>query len=478
MLIALATLCALLEGIFTSLEVALGATSRARLRQTLDGAHDALRVAQSNESKNTLSAPKPHGKAPSEAATKALIRRIERTLVVLDNSPRTTLLFIVVTSLSLWAATSLLTWQAILDGWPIWVLPVALCGVLFIAEVLPVLIAAPRAEAIALRGSGVVQFTQRLLSPLLFLVGSSGTALGRTLGARENAAPQVTEDELRTALAAAEEEGTIESGERALLEGAMDFRARLVREVMTTRREIVAVEAQTPLAEVLRLSMEEGHSRFPIYEKSLDKIVGIAATKDLIPFLRDGKGKESAQPPVSAIARPPFFVPETKRIAPTLEELRRQRSLMAIVVDDEGATVGLVTLEDLLEEIVGDIQDEYDAEEPPLRVIDDSAIGCEGGVTVREVERFLEKSFNSAVTLRGTDDEEADDTISVAALALQLFDSVPGEGERIAAGVLLPRAGERDDEDEVETLELEIARMDGPRIVEVIVRRVPAAAAL
>jgi CBS domain containing-hemolysin-like protein len=174
---------------------------------------------------------------------------------------------------------------------------------------------------------------------------------------------------------------------------------------------------------------------------------------------------------IKEIARPPFFVPETKRIAPTLEELRRQRSLMAIVVDDDGATVGLVTLEDLLEEIVGDIQDEYDTEEPTLRIVrsDENAqrIASDGGVTVREVERFWEKTFGDEAALRDEENEEADDTISLAALALQLFDGVPREGDRVAAGVLLD-----EDEDEIAALEIEIARMDGPRIEEAWLQRV------
>jgi CBS domain containing-hemolysin-like protein len=168
--------------------------------------------------------------------------------------------------------------------------------------------------------------------------------------------------------------------------------------------------------------------------------------------------------------RPPFFVPETKRIAPTLEELRRQRSLMALVVDDDGATVGLVTLEDLLEEIVGDIQDEYDEEEPALRLLDASqeapCIAVDGGVTVREVERFWEKSFNEEAALRDKANEAADDTISLAALALQLFEGVPRAGDSIGAGVLL-----RDGEEICGALEIEIARMDGPRIEEVLLRR-------
>jgi CBS domain containing-hemolysin-like protein len=470
MLIALAVLCALLESVFTALELALGAVSRARLRQLLEDAQATVREGNG------------HALAPASAKS---VSRIARTLKILDDAPRTTLLFITVTSLSLWAATSLLTWQSLLGNWPSWALPLALVGVLFLAEVLPVLITAPRSEAIALRGSGLVQLALRVLAPLLALVGGVGRGLGRVLGARENAAPQVTEEELRTALAAAEEEGAIESGERALLEGAMDFRARIVREVMTTRREIAAVPANAPLDEVLRTAIAAGHSRLPVYDGTLDKILGIASTKDLIPHLRHSfgfrvsspkpnePGTRNAEPETvraADIVRPPFFVPETKRIAPTLEELRRQRSLMALVVDDDGATVGLVTLEDLLEEIVGDIQDEYDEEEPALRLLDASqeapCIAVDGGVTVREVERFWEKSFNEEAALRDEANEAADDTISLAALALQLFEGVPRAGDSIGAGVLL-----RDGEEICGALEIEIARMDGPRIEEVLLRR-------
>lgn len=456
MLIALAVICALVESMFTALEVALGAVSRARLRALLEDAEDQLRDSDQEE---------------SDAASPKNVERLKRVLTILDDAPRTTLLFITVTSLSLWMATSLLTWQALHDAWPLWALILALVGVLFIAEVLPVLIAAPRAESLALSGATLVIGTRRVLAPLLFVIGGAGRALARVLGARENAAPQVTEDELRTALAAAEEEGAIESGERALLEGAMDFRARLVREVMTTRREIVAVNAQATLDEVLHAAIEEGHSRLPVYDGTLDKILGIVSTKDLIPFLRDG---ESTSKVARDLMRAPFFVPETKRIAPTLEELRGQRSLMALVVDDEGATVGLATLEDLLEEIVGEIQDEYDSEEPAMRVLGSQTVACDGGVAVRDLERFWEKNFRQQAVLRDDQNEDADDTISLAALALQLFDGVPREGDRIAVGILHRDDKERSDKDKQKTqaqLEIEVARMDGPRIGEVRISR-------
>jgi CBS domain containing-hemolysin-like protein len=186
-----------------------------------------------------------------------------------------------------------------------------------------------------------------------------------------------------------------------------------------------------------------------------------------------------------------LFVPENKRIASTLEELRHQRLRMALVVDADGATAGLVTLEDLLEEIVGEIQDEYDAEEPPLRIVsqatrtatpdgeEDSsimnavavpadstepaacnAVACDASVTVRDFERFWHRSFGDSARLT-IGSEPADPSISLAALALQLFESVPQPGDRTVAGIA--RGASRALQ---APIELEVVAMDGPRIEE------------
>ena len=439
MLVGVVIFCVLIEAIFTALEVAIGAVARTRLR--------ALSEPESDADEKRL----------------ALAGRAARTLRILENAPRLTLTFIIVTSLSMWIATSILTWQALSSDWPLWILPLALAGVLFVAEVLPVLIAAPRAESLALAGGGLLQVAGVLLSPLIWIIGGTAHLLSRVLGASRAGVPQVTEDELRSALAAAEEEGAIESGERALLEGAMDFRAKLVREVMTPRMDIVGVRADTTLPEVLQKALAEGHSRLPVYEGSRDKIVGIISTKDLLPYLR-ADAQFSALPsagvlPACArdIVRPAFFVPENKRIAATLDDLRRERMLMAIVVDDDGATAGLVTLEDVLEEIVGDIQDESDQEEPELEILGDNSLRAAAGITVREVERFWEKEFRHNLTLKDVDDQDADDTISLAALALHLFDGVPNVSDQTKAGTLADGAD----------VGMKILEMDGPRIVNV-----------
>jgi CBS domain containing-hemolysin-like protein len=443
MLVGVVIFCVVLEAIFTALEVAIGAVARTRLRT--------LSEAESDADEKRL----------------ALAHRAARTLRILENAPHLTLTFIIVTSLSMWTATSLLTWLALSHNWPLWILPLALAGVLFVAEVLPVLIAAPRAESLALAGGGLLQVAGILLSPLIWLIGGVANLLSRLLGARRTGAPQVTEDELRSALAAAEEEGAIESSERALLEGAMDFRAKLVREVMTPRLDIVGVHADAGLPEILQTALAEGHSRLPVYEGSRDKIVGIVSTKDLIPFVRRAANLQAAPAvgvlPACArdIVRPAFFVPENKRIAATLDDLRRERTLMAIVVDDDGATAGLVTLEDVLEEIVGDIQDESDQEEPELEIIGEGILRAAAGVTVREAERFWEKSLRHNLTLQDTNEQDADDTISLAALALHLFDGVPEVGQETKAGLLTDGA----------TVAMKILAMDGPRIENVQLRR-------
>ena len=210
----------------------------------------------------------------------------------------------------------------------------------------------------------------------------------RAFGSGPNARPDVTEGELRTALAAAEEEGVIESDERALIEGAMDFREKVVREVMTPRLDIVGISADASLPHALETALGQGHSRMPVYEGSLDKIVGVLAAKDVLPFLKNGDSLKTARD----VAREAYFVPENKKLTLMMDELRRGRTLLAIVVDESGGTAGLVTLEDLLEELVGEIQDEYDLEEAPLRIVEGApspTLLCDASATVRDFGRFF-----------------------------------------------------------------------------------------
>ena len=449
MLIALAVLCALLEAVFTLLEVALGTVSRARLRALQGTAGD-----------------------EAEAPSPKQLRGVERVLGLLERPDKLALLFISATSLSLWAGATLLTWSALDQDWPLWALPLALFGLLFVAEVLPLLIAARHAEAIALRGAGLIQLALKVWAPITYVTGGAAYGAARLLGSGPGARPDVTEGELRTALAAAEEEGVIESDERALIEGAMDFREKVVREVMTPRLDIVGIPANSSLPQALDTALGQGHSRLPVYEGSLDKIVGILAAKDLLPFLKNGDSDACARD----VAREAYFVPENKKLAATLDELRRGRTLLAIVVDESGGTAGLVTLEDLLEELVGEIQDEYDLEEAPLRVVDGAqtpSVLCDASETVRDFGRFFGRQFKMVASLRGADGERAESGETLAALALELFADVPRVGDRVAAGDAVAITP---DIRATFGLEMQVMKMDGPRIEEVCVALVEAAA--
>lgn len=458
MLIALAVLCTLIEAIFTALEVALSTVSRARLRALTVESHE-------HDEEETHKAN--HGTVEKLARQAS---RAQLALRVVEQPDRLTLLFLTVTSFSLWTVACLLTWQALMAEWAPYTLAGSLALVLFCAEVLPLLVAARRAEALALMGAPFVRIAQTVLAPVLAVVGGIAYGIARIFGAGPEATPSVTEGELRTALATAEEEGVIEKEERALLEGAMDFRDKVVREVMTPRIDVVGVPCDASLSHTLSMALKGGHSRLPVYEGTLDRIVGIVATKDLLPYLHrgDGDGIHARD-----VVRPAFYVPETKPIASTLEELRRQRTLLAVVVDSDGGTAGLVTLEDLLEELVGEIQDEYDVEEPPLRVVEESSgqrvVLCEAGSTVRDLGRFLQREFHIEPTLRDGDSERAEASLSLAALALDLFESVPKVGDKIVVGDGVASTA---DIRASFGLLLEVAHMEGPRIEEVRIRLV------
>ncbi len=167
-----------------------------------------------------------------------------------------------------------------------------------------------------------------------------------------------TEEEIMTLLDAGQKEGTIENEEKEMIFSVLQLDDTLAREVMVPRIDIVAVDIETPLHEALQVFIESGHSRIPVYEDNIDNIKGLLYAKDMLALLKTGESK-----PISEVMRKAFFVPESKRCDVLLKELQTSKIHMAVVVDEYGGTAGLVTIEDLIEEIVGDIQDEYDIHE-------------------------------------------------------------------------------------------------------------------
>lgn len=234
-------------------------------------------------------------------------------------------------------------------------------------------------EKAAMRLAPAVQGVALILTPL--------TVLMRRLGHRavpDGAIPEsifLSEDGLRFLLNVSEEESVIEDDEKEMIASVFQLGETLVREVMVPRIDVDAVPGDLAMLEALDLILRAGHSRIPVYEDTIDNIIGILYAKDLLRYLRDGRTDVS----LHKILRPAYFIPESKRVDDLLRELQLRKVHIAVVVDEYGGTAGLVTIEDLLEEIVGEIQDEYDSEEPTVEAVSEHDFLFDARVNLDEV---------------------------------------------------------------------------------------------
>ncbi|HUX86311.1 MAG TPA: hemolysin family protein, partial [Chloroflexota bacterium] len=225
-----------------------------------------------------------------------------------------------------------------------------------------------------------------LVSPVARIVAAATNALSRLFGEPETAEFRLlTPAELKVMVAASEEEGLIQRQERTMIDNILELEEKTVREVMVPRPDIVALSADATVRSAVDTFVREGYSRMPVYRETIDDIVGILYGKDLFPLMVNNRYEN----PVGEFVRPAYFVPESKRADDLLRELRQQRVHIAVVVDEYGGTAGMVTIEDLLEEIVGEIQDEFDVEEQKIiRTSEDEAV-VDGGVSVDDANEEL-----------------------------------------------------------------------------------------
>jgi CBS domain containing-hemolysin-like protein len=203
----------------------------------------------------------------------------------------------------------------------------------------------------------------------------------RFFSRRVIAHPEDLERAIENILEISQERGLISRQERELIESIIEFKDTLVREIMVPRTEIIAVERNTPLEEIFRLVVESGHSRFPVYEGTIDNIVGLLLAKDLLTFWQSPE----VQLDLEQVLRPTYFIPESKKISDLLRDLVERKAQISIVIDEYGGTAGLITLEDILEEIVGEIYDEYDRLEPRLIPQDDGSVVVDARLDVEEL---------------------------------------------------------------------------------------------
>src|SRR5450432_395279 len=258
---------------------------------------------------------------------------------------------------------------------------------LLFGEVLPTAFASARPDGLAMLTVGPMTVLLKLLSPITHAIYWISNKLVSLFGGRESA-PYVTEEEIKTLVDAGSEEGVIEDEEKEMIYSIFQFGDKVAREIMLPRIDIVALDADTSTQEALDLVLAEGHSRIPLYEGTVDKIIGLLYAKDLLVVWRDGQSKERK---VREIMRPAYFVPESKKAGSLLEELQQRKIHMAIVIDEYGGTAGLITIEDLVEEIVGEIQDEYDPdEEADTEKISDDEYLFDGSIRLDDVNELLE----------------------------------------------------------------------------------------
>ncbi|HEX8298990.1 MAG TPA: hemolysin family protein, partial [Rubricoccaceae bacterium] len=229
--------------------------------------------------------------------------------------------------------------------------------ILVLSEIAPKLVASRRPASTAQRLAPVLTPLVRLVSPLADVLAAGAHALQTRVQA---AAEPISSADLKTMADVGEAQGSLEEGEHALIHSIVEFGETTVREVMVSRVDMTALADDASLGDALALIRECGHSRFPLYHESIDRVVGVVYAKDLLPRLDDPDDSPVAW---AALARKPLFVPPAKALDDMLADFQRTNTHMAIVVDEYGGTAGLLTLDDLLEEVVGEIRDELDSEE-------------------------------------------------------------------------------------------------------------------
>jgi putative hemolysin len=311
------------------------------------------------------------------------------------------------------------------------------------AELVPKTLALANAERFALTLSLPIDLLARALAPVIAGLTGVTNWIARLFGAEVSNEAQITAEELRLIVERGGEQGVLEAEEEQMINAVIELGTRRVHEVMVPRIDMVTLTTGATIGEAIDAIVEEGHSRIPVYENTVDEIVGIVYAKDLLPFLKAGAPET---PPLRSLLRTPVFVPESLTVDDLLHELQRRKVHLAVVLDEYGGTAGLVTIEDLLEEIVGEIQDEYDEEEPMIVKLSDDEARVDGRASVDD----LADIFETQVPL-----EDEDEYDTVGGLIYHRIGGVPKPGDQVS----------------LDGLTLTVETTDGRRVGKVLVVR-------
>lgn len=287
---------------------------------------------------------------------------------------------------------------------------------LVFGEIAPKSLAIQRAEKLSLAFGGTVKVLSVVALPLVRLVSFLSELVVRPFGVQARFTNPLTEEELKMLVEAGEEEGVIEEEEKEMIHSIFDFTDTVARQVMIPRTDMDAAAVTSTLDELLDLITATGHSRIPIYEDNVDSIIGVVHAKDLLSVLRQRQVFDLRE-----VMRSAYFIPETKDVDELLADFKRSNVHMAIVRDEYGGTAGLVTIEDLLEEIVGEIRDEYDQEEPLIDVEDTDHALVSARISIDDLNDQMD-----------LDVPESEEYETIGGFVFDLFGRQPNEGEVIS----------------------------------------------
>ncbi len=286
--------------------------------------------------------------------------------------------------------------------------------ILVFTEIVPKVAAVKNARKAAMRFAFPMTFFYYLLFPIVRIFDLITQWLNFIFKIKKDR-NGLSEEELRNLVDFGEEQGTLQQDEKEMIHSIFEFGETTVKEIMVPRIDMVAISTESTMNDILEVIKTHAHSRIPVYRERVDNIEGILFAKDLLPFLNK---KQKTDLDINKLLRPAYFVPEQKKIDELLREFQAEKIHMAIVVDEYGGTSGLVTLEDIIEEIVGEIQDEYDSEQPLFKKIDDQTFLVDGVMPLEEINEELDLDLPT---------EEGVET--VGGFLYGLFGSVPKEKE-------------------------------------------------
>ena len=284
---------------------------------------------------------------------------------------------------------------------------------LVFGELVPKRIAMKYYEKVSFASIGIIKTISVITAPFVKFLTFSTNLVSKLFGVTGEEEDNVTEEEIRMMVDVGEEKGTIQEEEKEMINNVFEFNDKVVSEIMVPRNKIFALDIDMTISEVIeKLSADMRYSRIPVYDETMDNIKGIIYIKDI---LLSNKNKNSK---IKSLVKEAYFVSETKRVNELFQELRKDKKQIAIVLDEYGGTAGMVTMEDILEEIVGEIYDEYDKETDKFKKIDNNTFLFDASIALYDVEKFLEIEI------------EDDDVDTLAGYLIKKLDRIPKDGEK------------------------------------------------